>query len=482
MIQSRIRPRKVALFVPLMICSASAVSAEITLHAFEGCAHPSIACEGGGPQSTLIEGADGDLYGTTGEGGASGAGTVFRMSTRGQVTTLYSFRNGSDGAYPYGGVTAGGYGDFYGTTSNGGNASAPGGYGTVFKITSAGVLTTLHVFGGGVEGFHPLTALVRGDFGNFYGTTYPTSAGGTVFRINRRGVFKTLYTFTGSPYGGLIKANDGNFYGTTNTDSGFSGYGSVFRITPAGELTTLYTFTGGADGGNPGAALVQGSDGNFYGTTAPTSSFGTIGFGTIFRVTPSGELTTLYTFSGGSDGAYPYAGLVQASDGNFYGATQYGGAAFVEAGFGTVFKLTPNGSLITLHTFNGNDGANPHNTLLQGNDSRLYGTAPAGGAFGAGIVFRLDGPPAVPKHLTARVNNGQVALTWASAPGAQSYNVYQGASANGEDAVPVQTVVTRRRTTISGLTGGMTYYFKVSATNQTGTSLLSEEASVTVGQ
>jgi uncharacterized repeat protein (TIGR03803 family) len=204
------------------------------------------------------------------------------------------------------------------------------------------------------------------------------------------GSLATLWSFTGgsdgaSPAAGLVQGSDGNFYGTTSYGGTNGSNGTVFRITPSGSLTTLWSFTGGSDGGYPTAALVQGSDGNFYGT-APGG--GASGAGTVFRITPSGSLTSLWSFTGGSDGASPAAGLVQGSDGNFYGTAPGGGAS----GTGTVFRITPSGSLTTLWSFTGgSDGASPAAGLVQGTDGNFYGTTSGSGSGPSanGTVFKL---------------------------------------------------------------------------------------------
>jgi uncharacterized repeat protein (TIGR03803 family) len=166
---------------------------------------------------------------------------------------------------------------------------------------------------------------------------------------------------------GLFQGTDGNFYGTT-ANGGASGSGTVFQMTPSGTLTTLHPFTGGSDGAYPYAGLIQGTDGNFYGTTVQG---GASGRGTVFQMTPSGTLTTLHPFMGGSEGAYPYAGLIQGTDGNFYGTTYEGGAS----GRGTVFQMTPSGTLTTLHPFmGGSEGANFYGTTYQGGAGGYYET------------------------------------------------------------------------------------------------------------
>ena len=321
-------------------------------------------CAGGAfPTSGLVQAAHGDFYGTTGQGGANGRGTVFKITPGGTLTTLYSFcsqSNCTDGAFPYAGLVQGVDGDFYGTTGEGGAYGVPYGYGTVFKITPAGTLTTLYSFCAQTnctDGESP-NGLVQAAHGDFYGTT--TYGGGnisegvssgTVFKITPSGTLTTLYSFCSQggqrctdgavPVAGLVQATNGDFYGTTH-GGGTSRYdGTVFKIAPGGTLTTLYSFcsqSGCADGQNPGAALVQATDGDFYGTT---ESGGTnLYYGTIFKITPGGMLTTLYSFCSQNacvDGGTPYAGLVQATNGDFYGTTASEGT---DVHYGTAFSLS----------------------------------------------------------------------------------------------------------------------------------------------
>jgi uncharacterized repeat protein (TIGR03803 family) len=348
--------------------------------------------DGSNPQARLIQATDGNLYGTTYYGGANNAGTVFKITPSGTLTTLHSFA-GTDGKYPLAALVQATDGNFYGTTDGGGAA----GGGTIFKITPSGALTTLYSFcsqSGCADGGGPQASLVQASDGNFYGTTYGggTNNDGTVFKITPSGTLTTLHSFSGAdganPYAGLIQATDGNFYGTTFA-GGYSycalqGCGTIFKITTSGTLTTLYWFSG-ADGYSPYAGLVQGSDGNFYGTTYNGGAYcPPHGCGTVFKISASGMLTTLYSFSGG-DGSNPYAGLIQATDGNFYGTT-YAGAP----GSGTVFKITPSGTLTTLHSVGaGSDGIYPYAGLVQGSDGNLYGTTIYGGAAGDGTVFKI---------------------------------------------------------------------------------------------
>ena len=310
-----------------------------------------------------MQGSDGNFYGTTVSGGASymvrigtPTGTVFRATPGGALTTLYSFSGAGEGGSPMGLIQATD-GDFYGTTYAGG-VTANGGSGTILKITAGGTLTTLHRFNG-TDGRNPYGVLVQANDGNFYGTTSVggDKGNGTIFKITSWGILTTLHSFTAGkdgyfPEAGLIQATDGNLYGTTGGGGCSTGCSTVFKITLTGTLTTLYNFSGGADGSDPKASLVQGTDGNFYGTT---SLRGASNAGTVFKITPGGTLTTLYTFSGRTDGAAPSAGLIQATDGNFYGTAPLGGAN----GLGTVFKITPGGALSTLYSFSGRTDGSP---------------------------------------------------------------------------------------------------------------------------
>jgi uncharacterized repeat protein (TIGR03803 family) len=367
--------------------------------------------DGQNPKAALVQGSDGYLYGTTEFGGSFGSvaaagGTVFRISTNGAFTSLYLFTGGNDGFYPNG-LVQGSDGNFYGTTS-GVNYGAN--YGTVFKISTNGELTTLHSFTVGNNGLLNPSGLVQGSDGYIYGTTGGGANGnGTVFRISANGAFASLYSFTGGtnggwPAGGLIQGSDGYFYGTTmfdNVGAGnvSSGNGTVFKISSNGAFTSLCSFTGINDGGGPNG-LVQGSDGSFYGTT---SGGGTYGVGTVFRISSIGLLTTLYSFgsltnAGGEalDGAGPCGVLVQGSDGFFYGTTENGGLYDYASqlgsysGDGTVFKISTDGVLTNLHSFTGtNDGANPVAGLVQGRDGNFYGTTCFGGTNGNGTAFKV---------------------------------------------------------------------------------------------
>lgn len=374
---------------------------------------------------SLAQGLDGSIYGTTEGGGGGGSnnycafsvygcGTVFKITPGDTLSTLYAFCSAppcTSGANPDGGVTLGIDGNFYGTTQGGGafNSSCNFGCGTVFKIAANGTLTTLYSFctggdggDGCVDGSSPYGGLVQATNGSFYGTTYSggDNNGGSVFKITVDGALTTYDLCTGGnctvgsgPAGSLIQASDGNLYGTT---AGNGTGGTVYRMTENGVFTTLYSFCSQADcadGSAPVGGLVEGADKAFYGTTiyggAPRCNYGLgTGCGTVFRITRDGTLTVLHSFQG-PDGDLPRAGLIQANDGKLYGTT-FGDGTNTD---GTVFSITITGTLQTLHIFENTDGAGPWGGLLQATNGILYGTTFEGGSGGdccGGTVFSLD--------------------------------------------------------------------------------------------
>jgi uncharacterized repeat protein (TIGR03803 family) len=375
----------------VLLCATTAIPLPAqtftTLHSFD-------ATDGDDPQGGLVQATNGKLYGTTYGGGANGAGTVFKITPSGTLTTVYSFcaQSGcSDGAYPYATLVQATNGSLYGTTTGGG----ANGDGTVFKITPGGVLTTLHSFDV-ADGYLPYTALVQASHGDLYGTTVQGGANGagTVFKITPSGTLTTLYSFCSksactdgkSPFSALVQATNGNLYGTTFV-GGADGYGTVFKITPSGTLTIVHSFDY-TNGGNPEAGLVEASDGNLYGTT---EDGGGTDSGTVFKITPSGTLTTLYSLCSQSNCADGYdvtAALVQATDRSFYGTTVLGGANCIpDGGCGTIFKITPGGALTTLYNFTGGtDGENPETGLTQDTNGKFYGTTQAGN----GTIYSLS--------------------------------------------------------------------------------------------
>ncbi len=356
--------------------------------------------DGSGPQGNLVQTADGTLFGTTNSGGVNGNGTVWKLAPDGTRTTLVSFTGTSGvamGTNPIAGLTLGADGALYGVTQTGGNSGT--GLGTIFKVTTSGVFTTLVNFTGttgAMLGSNPRGNLVLASDGTFYGTTATGGSGGgfgTIFKVTPAGALTNLVNFTGTtgaalgatPLAGLVQGTDGNFYGTTSA-GGSTNFGTVFKVTPTGTLTTLVTFTGTtgvALGTGPKGALVFGTDGALYGTTQ-TGGTGSTGLGTVFKVTTAGTLTTLVNFTGitgAAFGATPQGGLVAHPDGSFYGTTNSGGAN----NNGSVFRVAADGSLTTLLSFT----APPTLAkLLQASDGELYGTTTSGGgAQGVGTVI-----------------------------------------------------------------------------------------------
>ena len=338
--------------------------------------------ESGNGEGVIAQGRDGNLYSTAPTCGANDFGGVFKITPTGTFTLLYSFDAGH--GIPFGGLTLGSDGNFYGTSDGGGTS----GDGTIFKITPAGSITTLYSFTGFSDGYQPLGPPLQGIDGNFYGTAKIggnyTACGngcGTLYKITPSGTFTTLYQFDlthgDQPNAPLVQGTDGNFYGTTfygGTSGGF-GSGVVFKITSAGKLTVLYNFcsqAGCTDGQYPVGPLVQGSDGNFFGTTLIG---GTNGDGVVFKITPAGSLTVLHSMSAATDGYNPNAGLVQATDSSFYGANTYGGSL----GYGAIFKITPKGVFSVLYNFDSTTGANPHYTPFQHTNGVVYGDTELGG-------------------------------------------------------------------------------------------------------
>ena len=333
--------------------------------------------------NTLVQGLDGNLYGTAFQGGTSSQGTVFKATPAGTSTTLYNFDSTRPclgttqncGAVPYAGLVLGTDGNFYGTTYEGGDN---GGYGTVFQITPGGVLSILYSFFGGGDGGYPEAALVRATDGKFYGTTSQGGAYGlgTIF-TQVVGNFSTWHTFQYlfEPLAALLNGSDGNFYGTTAY--GGKGHGVVFEISPQATLNVVHQF-GNTDGAQPEGALVEGSDGKLYGTTV---AGGANGNGTVFRLGRfGGGFTTLHSFAG-ADGSRPGSGLILATDGNFYGTTWGGGTS----GCGTLFRITGAGTLTTLYNFNcTTDGRLPYGRPVQHTSGTLCATN------GGGRVFSLN--------------------------------------------------------------------------------------------
>lgn len=427
------------------------------------------------PVAGLSIGPDGLLYGTGSQGG-KGFGTVYRLNADATVTAVHAF-DASQGSNPVAALTLGEDGSFYGTTLNSADGSLGG---TVYRLGVDGSFSQLYNFvtdGCDSNPSAPYGTLLPGAGGLFYGTV---SRNG-IFSITTSGDYQNLHIFNGSdgyvPYSGLVAGADGALYGTTSS-GGEAGYGEVYRLDSQGQLTVLHSFSPpdgsgvNADGASPFAALTMALDGNLYGSTA---SGGHAGYGTLFRISITGEFATLHSFDCVTEGTAPTGALVQRGDGNFYSTAS---GCFSNHLGGTVFQLTPDGTLTILHTFIGPDGLQPYGSLAFAPDGDLYGTTQAGGSSGVGTVFRIGLAPFAPTAVTATATSpSTITLSWPAVTGANRYNVYQGLSAGGEDATPVQTGITGTQTEVIKLDSSTTYYFRVSAVNAQGESPRSSEVS-----
>jgi len=388
------------------------------------------ATEGSSP-NTLVQDSAGNFYGTTVAGGSANGGTVFRMTPGGTVSTLHEFPFGQRPTSAL--VRGAADGNFYGTTQNGGAANR----GTVFKITPGGVFSTLHSFTGApTDGDQSYSALIQGLDGNFYGTTINGGVfdKGTIYRITPGGSVTILHDFSGDPTDGaapwtaLLQRSDGSFWGTTRL-GGTVNQGTAFWLTSAGTFTVLHSFGSAPEfASTPVGALVFATDGNFYGTT----SGGGAG-GTVFRMASDGTVTFPHVFQGGlTDGAFPSGALLQASDGNLYGTTQLGGSI---GNWGTAFKLTLAGAFTILDSFNASTTGIPSGDLRQALDGNLYGVG-NGGGLGGGVSFRLT--TAAKATLLSptpgfALNATSATFTWSVGPGASDYWFELGTSVGQHD-------------------------------------------------
>jgi uncharacterized repeat protein (TIGR03803 family) len=393
--------------------------------------------EGTHPAAALIQATDGKFYGTTASGGVAGAGTVFTMTQGGTVSFLHAFPNGSEEGFANPGLLQATDGNFYGTTASGGAFNQ----GSFYKVTTDGTATLLHSFAGGAtDGSYPVGSLIQAADGNFYGITYSggLSGQGTLYTLTPAGVLTVLHAFGGGaedgsyPAAAVVLGTDGNFYGTAQSGGAF-GQGIVFSIAPDGALTVLHAFAGGTEGSYPRLGIIQATDGNLYGTTQDRGAFEQ---GIAFKITPDGTFTVLHAFSGDIDGAYPGGELIQGNDGNFYGSTQLGGAFNV----GSIYKMTPGGTVTVLHAFAGgtSDGGYPRGQLLEAADGNFYGTTAGGGAFGQGVVFRLS--ISLQARITSPVSGAidadlTLPIQWTPVANAQAYYLYVGTTVGARDLV-----------------------------------------------
>jgi uncharacterized repeat protein (TIGR03803 family) len=439
-----------------VVYQISPAGKETVLYSFTG------GADGGNPYAGVIADSAGNLYGTTYNGGAFGYGAVYKLTPTGQETVLYSFTGGVDGGNPYAGVIEDSSGNLYGTAVTGGSAPSPVyAGGVVFKLSPAGQGTVLYSFntqrqnnGHGPAGPGvPYAGVILDSAGNLFGAAADDGEkdGGCVYEISATGTFSALYSFNinkgpAIPQGGLVRDSAGNLYGTTEwfkkDFNDISALGAVYRLEPGGQLDVLYKYPGSGDDtyrGSMNAGVVLDSEGNLYGTTpyggmqgmvykvspsgAETTLYsfapapggtnpstgvtvgpsgelygatlfgGVSNWGVVYRLSNAGRESTLYSFTGGADGGSPRAGVVLDSAGNVYGTAYEGGLASGAAGFGAVYKISPTGQETVLHTFTGGaDGGNPGQLTID-SAGDLYGVAGYGvladGATGAGVVFKI---------------------------------------------------------------------------------------------
>ena len=347
------------------------------------------------PHAALLAHPDGSLYGVSAGGGSMSAGTIFKYVPGVSFTVLHEFNGPANGSAAYDALSLASDGSLYGTAPGGGAAMA----GTMYKVDSSGIFSLLQSASDNGNGVYPYATVVQAKDGNFYGvmTGGGSSSAGTIYRMTPAGAVTREYSFNNStsgktPYGRLEVGTDGVLYGTTS-GGGASFRGTLYSYDPAaGKFTLLVTFSG-TNGANPFAGVTQGSDGRLYGTTFAGGQYG---YGSVFVYDlVDKKLTTLHSFNS-NNGGFPYAGLVEASDGRLYGTTSAGGAY----GLGTVFSVTKTGAHSLMYSFRGSDGSSPRGGLVQAKDSYLYGTTSAGGSINSGVIYRIapQGTPPPPPN------------------------------------------------------------------------------------
>jgi uncharacterized repeat protein (TIGR03803 family) len=371
-----------------VVYELDAAGHQTVLYSFPGPA------DGDFPYAGVIRDSAGNLYGNTYSGGAANRGLVYKVDATGHETVLYTFTGGADGGYLSTSLISDSAGNLYGTAGGGGDLTCnpPYGCGVLYKLDTAGHETVLHNFT--VDfGF---SQVIRDSAGNFYGAALSggTSGHGAVYKLDTAGQVTVLYNFTGGADGsqptGVIRDSAGNLYGTTEFGGNVScgnppyGCGVVYKLDTAGHEKVLYSFKGGIDGATPGAGVIRDAAGNFYGTTFLG---GTADAGVVYKLDMAGHETILYSFTGGADGRTPGpAVLIRDSSGNLYGTTEVGGTANA----GVVYKLDPSGQETVLYSFTGgSDGGTPLAGVIRDSAGNLYGTASGGGKRAGGVVFKL---------------------------------------------------------------------------------------------
>ena len=357
-----------ALLIMLMMAATVARPAAAqtfsVLHEFAG-----VPTDGSGPRGGLVRDAAGNFFGTTFTGGSDGEGTIFKLTPAGQESVLFNFSI-SDGAFPASGLLLKA-GNLFGTADEG-----PGGAGVLFRLAKDGTEVPFHAFQGGQnsEAAVPAGGVIADAAGNLYGATLLGGLGfGTVYQVDPTGTLKVLYDFKGQadgaePQGPLVRDADGNLFGAA-LQGGAHQAGTIFKLASDGTLTVLHSFSGGRDGGAPQGGLLRDGAGNLFGSAF---AGGDTGNGTVFGITKAGSFRRLHSFTGAADGTNPNGALIRDPEGNIFGTAQLGGLL----GLGTVFKLSPAGELTVLHNFTGDlDGATPFSGLIRDAAGNLFGTA-----------------------------------------------------------------------------------------------------------
>jgi uncharacterized repeat protein (TIGR03803 family) len=342
---------------------------------------------GAGPDLvSWTQGRDGRLYGTTAAGGASGEGAFIRFDPATQNITVYHSFDGGDGSHPDGGVTLGSDNNFYGTALQGGSFDQ----GVLYKFTVNGTYTLLHTFTGGSDGGGPLGPPIEATDGNLYGTTSGLIGPSTIYKFTRDGVFSVVYTFktatTGTHVNGLIQGSDGKLY-VTSSGGGPNGCGTIVKVALYGALLDTFPFDCATNGGAPPGPLAQASDGNYYGAAEFGGGFAG---GILFELTPASGIngiTPLYNFGGSAtDGSSPAGNLVQGTDGNLYGST----GSDASKNSGTLYQWSFSNGYRQLYHFEGTFVTTPSGGLTQHTSGLFYGSAVAGGSHNDGMIFSLD--------------------------------------------------------------------------------------------
>lgn len=464
---------------PLLAGADAVRSTDLILHSFD-------QADGFHPMGRLLLASDGSLYGTTNSGGGgscsangnSGCGVIFKLDpASGVYTVLHRFQGSPDGAQPFP-LIEGNDGNFYGVAELG-EDRGPAGYdaGTIFRITPDGTFTVLHQFLNSPKNY-PTAGLTLGSGGDLFGTTRSggdRGGAGTFFKITTGGAFTILNSFAvggpepSAPDTALALGADGNFYGTSSY-GGTTNNGTVYRVTPAGVFTTLQSFPTTANIDASGGGLLQASDGDLYGARG---NGGENSLGSVFRMKFDGTQVGNYSLSDHGV-AFPKQSLVEGEGGALYGAAGGG-----KHGLGGLYRITTSGVVTPLLSFEGgvNHGANP-TPLTKGANGVFYGMTYDGGANAGGTIYRLATVPLEPPtNLSASIANHSITLNWTAAEGADSYSVFQGLSPTGEGSTPVQTGIIGTTVTLGGLSNGVRYYYRVASANSTGLSSGSSEVS-----